>query len=151
MGKKAEVWKEKYNDLADVTTSYIRELQLVKHRLATLEHKVSDCSHVTCNKRMVELESDLAQIDQELAEERELTARLDSEKYAIAMARSASGSARVSELEAALKNLLKSIEDARVLRVSLIPDLDREMRVHLFESEWDDICEHTRTARNLLE
>ena len=183
MGKKAEKWKAKYEDLMQASERYIRHLQDARRDCRaqgelTLEVPEEhwgcdeDCGHDQSGPdrsaahdgdledrirdlegRIDELEAEVAEKDHELAEEIEARESQETEaEEAISDLEGEKGRLeyRVDDLEHTLRDLAQCVQSLRVLRSSL-EGLEPDQRVHLFDSEWEDVLASCRDALELLE
>lgn len=167
MGKKAEKWKAKYNELLRITEGYIRHLHDTHSKLRAGEQR--DCDSNSCEydhsgfdtgaerikeleDRVDEVENELLSKDQELAEEieaREIV-ETEAEKAIISLEDEKNRlEYRADDLERALKDVLACVENARVLRAT-VSELDPGQRVHLFETEWNELVESCAEATQCL-
>jgi DNA repair exonuclease SbcCD ATPase subunit len=178
MGKKADKWKAKYDELMRITEAYIRHLHDAHARIRSPEDSTvsetcwvcddsCDYDHPTpgdidarveeLEVRIEELESEVLEKDRELAEKIEAREEQESEaERAISSLEDERHrlECRVDELSVAIDDLLEAALNARVTRLTVSDasgQLDPGQRVHLFEGDWDRLIEACRDARCTLE
>lgn len=159
VGKKADKWKAKYDELMRITESYIRHLHEANSRLTHYERAASSaapdpqwgnnwdddddwnwCDHTECGANS---DRDKGVEAHEMREtETEEIYRLEDEKSNLQY--------RIDTLECVMRDVLKRIDGIRVLR-STMDGLEPDQRVHLVEAEWDDLVDSARDARESLD
>lgn len=177
MGKKADVWKAKYNELMRITESYIRHLHDAQNRPSSCTRSSDrewcayddDCDYdrpgqdvvdariEELEEKVTDLEIDLRETDRALADQ--IAARERQEDEANSTISGLEGERqrleyRVDELTTVLDDILEIAVHARATRVTVSDpsgQLDPGQRVHLFEGDWDRLIEACREARCVIE